>query len=134
MRLIASRSMFSDTGETRVISTKWIGGLALGALVGGSLLSKSIEADQVQNSETGKSIQFPAAYEYPMTKGPGYETVLKCQMCHSLGYILNQGKQSRAFWNKTTHKMVDVYKAPISHEDEKIIVDYLFSYYGNGEQ
>lgn len=117
-----------------MISAKWLGRLTLGALVGGGLLAKSIGADQVQINETGKSIQFPAVYEYPMTKGPGYETVLKCQMCHSLGYILNQGKQSRAFWNKTTHKMVDVYKAPISPEDEKIIVDYLFSYYGNGAQ
>ncbi len=126
--------MFSDAGETRVISAQWFGRLTLGALVGGSLLAKSLWADQVQSNETGKSIQFPAPYEYPTVKGPGYETVLKCQMCHSLGYILNQGKQSRAFWSKTTHKMVEVYRAPISPEDERIIVDYLFSYYGNGEQ
>ena len=84
-------------------------------------------------SDNGKSIQLPASYDYPMEKGPGYETVLKCRMCHSLGYILNQGKQSRSFWEHETQKMIAAYKAPITPEDATVIVNYLFTYYGNGK-
>ena len=54
-----------------------------------------------------------------------------CQWCHSYGYILNQGKQSREFWHKSVIKMREVYKAPISKSDEKMVTDYLFEYYGN---
>lgn len=56
-----------------------------------------------------------------------------CQWCHSYGYILNQGKQSRKFWNKVVVKMRDVYRAPISDNDEKAATNYLFKHYGNGE-
>jgi len=54
-----------------------------------------------------------------------------CQWCHSYGYILNQGKQSKEFWNKIVVRMRDVYKAPISKEDEKTTTEYLYRYYGN---
>ena len=56
-----------------------------------------------------------------------------CQWCHSYGYILNQGKQSREFWNKSVVKMREVFKAPITKEDEKIITEYLFKHYGNSK-
>ena len=81
----------------------------------------------------GKIIEFPSSYDYPMQKGPGYETVQKCSICHSFGYILNQGKVSRSYWEHETHKMVTAYKAPIKPEEEKIIVNYLTSFYGNGK-
>ena len=56
-----------------------------------------------------------------------------CQWCHSYGYVLNQGKQSREFWHKVVIKMRDVFKAPITKEDEKTVTDYLFKHYGNGK-
>ena len=56
-----------------------------------------------------------------------------CQWCHSYGYILNQGKQSREFWHKSVVKMREVFKAPITKEDEKTVTDYLFKHYGNGK-
>ena len=56
-----------------------------------------------------------------------------CQWCHSYGYILNQGKQSRKFWHKSVVKMREVFKAPITKEDEKVITEYLFRHYGNGK-
>ncbi len=54
-----------------------------------------------------------------------------CQWCHSYGYILNQGKQSREFWHKVVVRMKDVFKAPITAKDEKTVTDYLFRHYGN---
>jgi hypothetical protein len=56
-----------------------------------------------------------------------------CQWCHSYGYILNQGKQSREFWHKIVVKMRDNYHAPINPIDEKKATDYLFRHYGNGK-
>ena len=54
-----------------------------------------------------------------------------CQWCHSYGYVLNQGKQSREFWHKVVVKMRDVFKAPITKEDEETVTKYLFKHYGN---
>jgi hypothetical protein len=56
-----------------------------------------------------------------------------CQWCHSFGYILNQGKQSREFWNHVVVRMREVYKAPISEKDDEILTNYLFRNYGNGK-
>ena len=56
-----------------------------------------------------------------------------CQWCHSYGYVLNQGKQSREFWHKSVVKMREVFKAPITKEDEKTVIEYLFKHYGNGK-
>lgn len=56
-----------------------------------------------------------------------------CLTCHSFGYILNQGKQPRSFWEEKVHKMVHAFKAPITKEDQALIVDYLFEQYGNGQ-
>ena len=53
-----------------------------------------------------------------------------CQWCHSYGYIINQGKQSREYWEHIVHKMRNTFKAPISQRDEKIILDYLTKYFG----
>lgn len=71
---------------------------------------------------------------FKMAKDENFKVMQRnCQWCHSYGYILNQGKQSRDFWNKSVVKMRKAYKAPISTRDEKIITDYLFKHYGNGE-
>ncbi len=56
-----------------------------------------------------------------------------CQWCHSFGYVTNQGKQSKKFWNDVVVKMRDVYKAPISKKDEQTATEYLFRHYGNAE-
>ena len=53
-----------------------------------------------------------------------------CQWCHSYGYILNQGKQSKEFWHKIVLKMRNTYKAPISPRDELLVTEYLYKYFG----
>ena len=71
---------------------------------------------------------------YNIKMGKGFNTVqADCLMCHSFGYVLNQGPQSKAFWEEKVHKMIHAFKAPISKDDQKIIIDYLFEHYGNGE-
>ena len=71
---------------------------------------------------------------YQIKMGKGFDAVqANCLMCHSFGYIINQGPQPRDFWAKKVEKMVTHFKAPISKEDAKIVTDYLFKHYGNGK-
>jgi len=72
---------------------------------------------------------------YEIKMGKGFDAVQSnCLMCHSFGYITNQGPLSYDAWAKKTQKMIKHFKAPISAEDAKTINDYLFEHYGNGKQ
>ncbi len=71
---------------------------------------------------------------YKLKPGKGVETVqANCLMCHTFGYMLNQGKQSKKFWRGKVNKMVNAFKAPIAKKDQDIIVNYLATQYGNGK-
>ena len=73
--------------------------------------------------------------DFPVKKEKGVATYqANCMMCHSLGYITNQGKQSKAFWQEKVDKMRNAFKAPITDQDAKTIVEYLFAAYGNGKK
>ena len=73
--------------------------------------------------------------DFPMKEEKGmYSARGKCNMCHSWGYTLNQGLQSKKFWREKVMKMIVVFKAPIkTQEDIDTVVNYLFENYGNGE-
>lgn len=72
---------------------------------------------------------------YEIKMGKGFNTVqANCLMCHSFGYIINQGPQSREFWREKIHKMIKAFGAPITKKDMKIIENYLFKHYGNGKE
>lgn len=71
---------------------------------------------------------------YQIKMGKGFDAVnANCLMCHSFGYIINQGPQSREFWDKKINKMITHFKAPITKKDHKIILNYLYQNYGNGK-
>ncbi len=93
-------------------------------LVAGLLLTASLSA------QVSKPIELPYV-DYPMVKGD-YDEVAQqyCLICHSWGYVLNQGKKSRPFWTGTVQKMVNEFKAPIGKEDQQIIINYLVKHYG----
>ena len=72
---------------------------------------------------------------YEIKMGEGFDSVqANCLMCHSFGYILNQGPQSKEFWAKKIDKMITHFKAPIAKDDVKIITKYLYKHYGNGKE
>jgi hypothetical protein len=48
-----------------------------------------------------------------------------CLACHSADHVLNQPFLSKENWEEVVHKMITAYKAPISPDDAKQIVDYL---------
>jgi len=67
--------------------------------------------------------------EFP--PGPGVEAAqANCTACHSVGMVLNQPALSHATWETEVHKMLAVYKAPVSDEDARTIVAYLDSIKG----
>ena len=73
------------------------------------------------------------AYEVKGTMDKGFsETNANCLTCHSFGYVINQGRQSRKFWKGKVDKMIIHFKAPITDQDAEIITDYLAKHYGNG--
>jgi len=67
-----------------------------------------------------------------LADGPGVDlTRASCSMCHSLDYILiNAPFQDRAGWEKTVNKMVKVFGAPLTLEENAAIVMYLAQHYG----
>jgi hypothetical protein len=55
-------------------------------------------------------------------------------MCHSFGYIINQGRQSKKFWRGKVDKMVTHFKAPMDEDAIMKTTNYLFKHYGNGKE
>ena len=84
-------------------------------------------------AQVNGEIQVPYV-DFPMKKGKGeYSTRGKCNMCHSFGYVINQGNQSREFWLEKTVKMIEVFNAPIAQKDIEVVVNYLYKNYGSQE-
>lgn len=81
-------------------------------------------------AQVAKPIEMPYV-DYSMVKGDHDEVAQQyCLICHSWGYILNQGKKSRPYWTGTVAKMVNEFKAPIDKEDQQTIINYLVKHYG----
>jgi mono/diheme cytochrome c family protein len=58
--------------------------------------------------------------------GPGAAVVAaNCVTCHSAGMVLNQPALTRATWDAEVHKMIGVYKAPVTEADAATIIGYL---------
>ena len=48
-----------------------------------------------------------------------------CLACHSAGMVLNQPALTKAAWSVEVHKMITVYKAPVSAADADAVITYL---------
>ena len=72
---------------------------------------------------------------FPIKMGKGFDTVqAQCLTCHSFGYMINQGRQSKEFWRKKIMKMITHFKADlITEKDVEIITEYFYEQYGNGK-
>ncbi len=93
----------------------------------------AVAAATALQAQVNKPVEVPYM-PFPIKMGKGFETVqAQCLMCHSFGYVLNQGRQSRKFWRGKIKKMIVHFKAPISDKDAEIIEDYLVEHYGNGK-
>lgn len=69
-----------------------------------------------------------------LAPGPGMEVArANCGICHSTDYIVRQPRGDAKQWGPEVAKMIKVFGAPISPENEKIIVEYLATAYGPGK-
>ncbi len=81
--------------------------------------------------ETKTDLNLPI-YTYKLKEDKGKELVeAYCQMCHSVGYILNNAGVDRKTWEHIVHHMIHDFKAPIDEKVAKEIVEYLSKNYGN---
>lgn len=73
-----------------------------------------------------------ARAEPEAASGEGRELfIARCSSCHSVDYIEMHARfGTRALWESQVLKMRNAYKAPMSDDDAKVIVDYLERYYG----
>ena len=91
----------------------------LGALAADKIVLKSVNVDLPAGDR-----MFPDR--------PGSEAANNnCLACHSADHVLNQPSLSREAWQEVVNKMITAYKAPISPDDAKAIVDYLIRTKGN---
>jgi cytochrome c5 len=66
-----------------------------------------------------------------LAPGPGVEVArVNCGVCHFADYIVRQPRGDAKQWGPEVAKMINVFGAPVSPENEKTIVVYLFSAYG----
>ena len=71
---------------------------------------------------------------YEIKMGKNFSDVqMHCLSCHSFGYIINQGPQSRKFWRGKVEKMIAHFKAPMDDKAASLVTDYLTEHYGNGK-
>ena len=68
------------------------------------------------------------AWDIELPEGPHRdEFQTSCLICHSARLPLGQPPFDREKWAEIVHKMVAVYGAPITSEDESRVVDYLLA-------
>ena len=80
------------------------------------------------------SVELPTS-DRAFPDGPGSEEINNnCLACHSAGMVLNQPALPEAAWASEVHKMVSVYKAPVSDQDAATIVAYLSRLKGGNVQ
>jgi sulfite dehydrogenase (cytochrome) subunit B len=78
------------------------------------------------------SIKLPADNpSSELKQASGVDTVRRnCVICHSTDYIVRQPRLDAMRWQAEVRKMIDVFGAPISEPDAKVIADYLANNYG----
>ncbi len=87
---------------------------------------------QAATLTTLKSLKLDVPTSDAMFPGPGSDAINNnCLACHSADHVLNQPSLSREAWQEVVNKMITAYKAPISPDDAKAIVDYLIRTKGN---
>jgi hypothetical protein len=80
------------------------------------------------------SLELPTS-DRTFPDGPGSAAINNnCLVCHSAGMVLNQPAMPEAAWAGEVHKMISVYKAPVSDQDVATIVAYLTRFKGVNSQ
>lgn len=94
------------------------------------LLADNLQPAPAKVEGTVHSIAVPYG-NFDLPAGPHAEVyVANCTSCHSSRYIVNQPNFPRKTWEAEVAKMVKIYGAPITDENQKLIVEYLLTVRG----
>jgi mono/diheme cytochrome c family protein len=72
------------------------------------------------------------AAEPEAAEGEGRELfVARCSVCHSIDYVQMHARfGTRSLWEASVAKMRNAFKAPLSDQEARVILDYLERQYG----
>ncbi len=105
-------------------------GLAAGLALTGVALGRSADTTAASASESTASE--PSVSEDEAAPGEGRELfIARCTSCHSVDYVAMHARfGTRALWETEVAKMRTAFKAPLSDDEARRIVDYLARAYG----
>ena len=104
--------------------------LAAGLALTGVALGRSADTTAASASESTASE--PSVSEDEAAAGEGRELfIARCTSCHSVDYVAMHARfGTRALWETEVAKMRTAFKAPLSDDEARRIVDYLARAYG----
>ena len=103
---------------------------AAGLALAGVALGRSTDTTAASASESAASES--SVSEEEAAPGEGRELfVARCTSCHSVDYVSMHARfGTRALWEMEVAKMRTAFKAPLSDDEARRIVDYLARAYG----
>ena len=103
---------------------------AAGLALGGVALGRSTDTTAASASESAASES--SVSEEEAAPGEGRELfIARCTSCHSVDYVSMHARfGTRALWEMEVAKMRNAFKAPLSDDEARRIVDYLARAYG----
>ena len=104
--------------------------LAAGLALTGVALGRSADTTAASASESTASE--PSVSEDEAAPGEGRELfIARCTSCHSVDYVAMHARfGTRALWETEVAKMRTAFKAPLSDDEARRLVDYLARAYG----
>jgi cytochrome c5 len=103
---------------------------AAGLALAGVALGRSTDTTAASASESAASES--SVSEEEAAPGEGRELfIARCTSCHSVDYVSMHARfGTRALWEMEVAKMRTAFKAPLSDDEARRIVDYLARAYG----
>jgi cytochrome c5 len=103
---------------------------AAGLALAGVALGRSTDTTAASASESAASES--SVSEEEAAPGEGRELfIARCTSCHSVDYVSMHARfGTRALWEMEVAKMRNAFKAPLSDDEARRIVDYLARAYG----
>ena len=98
-----------------------------------SAVSQQLDTPSKARKGSKSAVEEITLPNYPLDVPPGPNRAafqLHCLFCHSARYVTMQPRFSQTVWEKEVKKMVDVYGAPITPDEQKQIVEYLVAIKG----
>ncbi len=104
--------------------------LAAGLALTGVALGRSADTTAASASESTASE--PSVSEDEAASGEGRELfIARCTSCHSVDYVAMHARfGTRVLWETEVAKMRTAFKAPLSDDEARRLVDYLARAYG----